>query len=228
VARGPFHAHLAEAIALNLSRRPLYGRRSGGRSRRLSDLLVLIERASIPVALFFDWRARPFNRRGIPVLEDDFVPMTNVRPFDAPPALRGRSSDADLARLRRLFAGAAADVRAAARGGRFEAAVAVARAILGEIDALERKAGAHLAMSRHIVESIGLAALNAPRWAAMSGGATAPLSAGLIALQCLGVGLAPTIDAMAQSFHALGLGIVVNDVPEIPFLARSGAGGEAR
>ncbi|MBM3266572.1 MAG: hypothetical protein FJZ01_02900 [Candidatus Sericytochromatia bacterium] len=75
-------------------------------------------------------------------------------------------------------------------------------------------------MCRHIVESLGLGAVTAISCAARSDGATVGLSRDLIAIQLLALGGAVDTDTQAQALHARGIGILVNDLPSIPFLER--------
>ena len=74
-------------------------------------------------------------------------------------------------------------------------------------------------MVRHLLESIGLAAVNATRFAELSAGRTRCLSRNLLLFEAKGLRTAVTLDRRAQEVHALGFGIIVNDVPSIPFSA---------
>ena len=75
-------------------------------------------------------------------------------------------------------------------------------------------------MTKHLVESLGLAAMNALDYAERSGGETLKLSRTFIRFQGLGLLGSVGIDRKAQAFHQQGIGIVVNDVPPIPFAER--------
>jgi hypothetical protein len=72
-------------------------------------------------------------------------------------------------------------------------------------------------MSRHIVESIGLGAVNALHYDRQSQGGTLKLSRDLVRLQALSLFSTTFYDRMAQRHQARGVGILVNDVPPIPF-----------
>lgn len=88
------------------------------------------------------------------------------------------------------------------------------------VEACEETEAAHLAMSRHIIESIGLFSVNAPHYRDASAGETVPLSKRYLRLQMLGLAGCIGLDVMAQRIHEVGVGIVVNDVPSIPFEVR--------
>lgn len=209
-----FTIHLREAIALNRRRAPRYAEVSGGRSQALSGLLIAMEASTLPVAAWFDRRSAPFVADGVDVVAEDFVSMDGVRPWHAPPARRrvaGRrahrrvAEHLDLARrdaARRAVAGDFAGVRDAA---------AVA---LRGVRAVEDGEGAHFAMAAHLVESLGFCADNARRRGA---GPADVVARDLVLAQALGLALAAPVDRLAQPLHRRGVGIVVNDVPDIPF-----------
>ncbi len=212
-----FRAHLLEAIALNRARREIYAAATHGRSWRLSTRLIRLEQASLPVAAWLDSQAHPFNAAGIPIVTDDFVSMDGVRPADAPPPLRGVAAPQVARGVRRALRAHGRAIARAARQGRFADCAALARACLGAIDAAERASCAHFAMSRHVVESVGLAAHNAERYRRQSGGATDALARDLVVVQALALYLPVPLDRAAQPFHREGVGLLVNDVPPIPF-----------
>ena len=91
--------------------------------------------------------------------------------------------------------------------------------MLTEVAERETRCEAHFAMVRHMLESIGLAAVNAIRFAELSAGETRLLSRSLLLFEAKGMRTAMTLDRRAQPVHALGVGIIVNDLPVIPFPA---------
>lgn len=216
---GGFVHHLREAIALNGARRPGYEARSGGESAALSRRLVLLERLVKPWAWWVDLRAKRWNRRGVMIVAGDFVSMQNVRPADTPPPFAGRMSDEQAAHLDRRLAAFRRDVRGALDANRFEDAARLARDLLAEVEALERSWGCTLAMTRHVVEQVGFAALNALTWRAESGGQTDGLARSFLRGLRWGLNSSLDLDRRAQACHARGVGIIVNDVPEIPLAA---------
>lgn len=72
-------------------------------------------------------------------------------------------------------------------------------------------------MTRHMLESIGISACHSIDYAEESGGRTLLLSKTLVLSQVWGLALSLGIDAKAQACHALGAGIIENDLPHIPF-----------
>lgn len=207
-----FATHLREAIAVNRARRPKYAARTNGASRWLSTGLIASELNTLPLAWWFDWRARRLGNPG--VVTEDFVPMDDAALWDMPPTYTGIASDAAQCEARALLtAGRKATSRAP---GDFEAVAAEMSRLLTALRDLETTEGAHFAMAVHIVESVGFAAANAPRWIAVEPRARR-VSRDLVWVQAQGLLLALPIDTRAQPLHAQGIGIVVNDVPPIPF-----------
>lgn len=154
------------------------------------------------------------------IVAGDFVSMQNVRAADAPPTYSGRLTDEQAAVLERRLAAYRGEVRDSLDANRFDRAARASRVLLAELDGHEAAWGCHLAMTRHIVEQVGFASLNALTWRAESGGKTDGLARGFLRGLRWGLSSAIGIDRRAQACHARGVGIIVNDVPEIP-LAQS-------
>lgn len=209
--------HLREAAALNKQRMPRYDSLTDGRSRGISRRLIWTERLGIVAAWYVDWRARPFQRAGIRIVCDDFVPMAHTPAFQpraagARPPLAGFVR-ADAPGIRR-------EVERALDQGGFRAASAV----LGrEIEALAATPAYHC-MLRHLLESALRISSQAPRYAAEArarGLAHSPenLSRALLDLHMLALGDAAKLDARAAPMQAEGIPILCQDVPPIPPLA---------
>ncbi|MCO5172313.1 MAG: hypothetical protein M9894_38940 [Planctomycetes bacterium] len=216
---GGFARHLREAIALNQARRPLYEQRTGGASGALSRRLVRLERLSLPWATWIDWRARSWNRRGVMVVAGDFVAMENVLDPATPPPRQGRATDAQLDAVEARLKAFRRDTGRALDAGRFDEVARLGAALLRELEESEAAWGCSLAMSKHVVEQIGYAGLNALTWRAESDGKTDGLARSFIKGLRLALDSSVGVDRQAQASHALGVGIIVNDVPEIPLAA---------
>lgn len=214
---GGFYEHLADAIVINKARREHYSARTGGRTRRLSSYLIWFERATLPIAWNLDRRARPFIERGIPIVEADFVSMQKILPPETPPR-RGGVAPAEalgevaagLARLRAL------SKEAIPRDGYAEIAHA-SRALLDDLARIEARTDADFCMTRHFVESLGLASANAVGYSARSGGAVNALARSFLRTQVLGLRFVLFFDRRTQPFLKEGVAIIKNDIPEIPF-----------
>ena len=215
-----FAHHLREAMKVNGERRSVYSEITEGKSRRLSGLLIASERLLLPTAMFYDARAARFNRQGIAVVAGDFVPMEGLPAATTPPVYSERAPQEEIEDVRRDLKGLRRSVRRHARTHNYAAVGEDCARALAMLSAREERLGAHFAMVVHLVESLGFAAANAPRWAAESDDATLGLSRSLVRLQAMPLANGLVFDVMAQGLHGMGCGILVNDVPAIPFPAQ--------
>lgn len=206
---GPFEQHLLDAIALNAERAPRYAALSGGASRAISRRLILAERALLPAARWFDRRAAPWRRAGIPMLEEIFVAMEGAPAF-APsgrPIIASTSGPPADAVRRRVLAGY--------RQGGFDGA---AGALEIEIASLAAEPGADC-MARHLLESAHRLTMLAPGYLRMADerGLASPrwLLALLLRLHLWGLGAASDLDARARPLQARGIPILAQDLPPI-------------
>lgn len=214
-----FHQHVRDAIRINRRRRPIYDALAGGPARKTSDLLIRTEYLCLPFALVFDRRARRFNEAGIPIVQDDFVSMEEIRDPHDPPTYTNRVGRGEFAALGAELSDYKRCLRDSARAGDFDQAARDTAQELAAVAEREIRCEAHFAMVRHLLESIGLAAENAIRFGELSAGETRLLSRDLLTFEARGMWTAVTLDRRAQEVHALGVGIVVNDLPPIPFPA---------
>jgi len=210
-----FEKHLDEAIELYEVRQELYADMTGHESDQLFNLLITTEKAIKPVARYIDSRATPFINDGIRIVVDDFVSLDSageiddpVEPvLDIPEDLKDEMRDLILSfYLLEMddFPGVATHC--------YEG--------LLKVSELETLYQVHLAMLRHVIESIGLGALHSIDYAAVSGGETAALSQEFVSIQILGLNeLIVIFDCLANEIHQQGVGVLVNDLPHIPFIA---------
>lgn len=227
-------AHLRDAIRLNRARRPGYVRLGGRRSGLVSTLLIASERLLLPSAWGFDRQAQPFVQAGVPILVADLSPMPD--PVPIVPARR-RTRDAHLSSSEALGTSPASGegktllssdlrlggVRWAVRRGNFsEAAERLVGALrtVRDAEAVEERA---YALTAHVIESAGLMALRAPRYAEATGGATVRLSRRLVAGHLPLVAAALGLDRLAHPVQAHGVPLLVDDLPAIPFEAEHAA-----
>ncbi len=211
-----FAEHLNEAIALNTEREPLYYDATDGRTVGLSQLLITSEQSLLPTAEDFDERALEFQIEGIPIVAADFVSMADVPAYDAPIAHHGFLSEEA-----RNAASAALDPLRTVDPAEFQEVADKAYQALLTLDEIETTYDVHLAMTKHLLESPALAALHALEYEALSEGRTAELSTDLISYQLelpMEQDLGLLVDGEANQYHMEGVGIIVNDVPHIPFV----------
>lgn len=218
--KNAFYLHLKEAIHINQQRKPLYLQQTQGKSAAVSRLLIMSEKMSLPIAHYFDWRARKLNQQGIAIVAEDFVPMDDILPPDTSPLYPQCAAPTHIKAAQQLVKSFNRQVKTVLNSYDFGAACATIEDALQQIEQIEHNAQAHFAMLKHLLESIGFAAVNAIEYAHASQGASRRLSRQLVKIQLTGLPIAIKVDAQAQKIHQLGVGIVVNDVPPIPFLER--------
>lgn len=214
-----FYRHVSEAIHSNKSRRNYYRQEAGSKAWWTSTILIFSERLTIPIARRYDRMALPFNERGIPVVEDDFVEMSLVLPRETPPRHQGVADRISRSVVKRLAKKARKASMAALKRGNYGIVQQELAAAIRELEVVEEKHDLHFAMTRHLLESAGLAALRAPVYIRASSGEAGNLCRKFVALQVRVIDKGIFLDRMAQSSHRKGAGIIVNDVPDIPFLA---------
>ncbi len=214
---GPFVKHIKEAIDLNRARAEYYSLKTGGESKAVSNRLILLEKVSLPLAAGIDLMAASFNKKTIPVVDADFVSMDGVAPAEKPPLYKNIAPAGTVLKMRLLNNALDNSVKKAVKTADFTKICEACHNYLLSVEEIERTAGCHFALSKHIGESLGFAALNAPQYAKQSDGKTIGLSKLFIRVQSLILPFCVAIDARAHKCHALGAGILVNDVPHIPF-----------
>ncbi len=216
-ASGTFVTHLTDAIRINRARREYYETKTGGVSNAVSRRLILLERASLPFAWAIDRMAEKFNKNSIPVIAGDFVSMSVINDMKTPPVFKNIAPPASVEKVRAVLSGLEKSLKKALKTEDFSAACADSYRALLALEELENAGRGHFALSKHIVESIGFAALHARAYSKLSEGGTAGLSKLFIRVQALALPFCAGTDAEAQKSHALGAGVLVNDVPFIAF-----------
>jgi len=208
--------HLAHAVAVNLWRAPRYAWMSRGRSIPASVLLVSSELALLPSLFLMDvWALGP-QSKGVPVLARDLMPMA---PLPEPgPAMRPRmSSRKGRADVRDVLD---AYLASTSRGGELVSLgerIARTRGLLSVLRALEHAQGCHWAMHLHLVESLGLALEHLAGDLEQNKHEAKPIVEAYEWMHRRALKTAWVLDVAAQWAHASGAGILVRDVPPIPF-----------
>lgn len=72
---GCMQSHIRDALTLNLKRREVYSVMTNSESRALSNRLIFAEKFALLWAKHYDREAKPFQDVGIPLFCDEFVPI---------------------------------------------------------------------------------------------------------------------------------------------------------
>lgn len=217
--KGYFYIHLADAIKTNRARRAHYIKQTNGKARVLSYWLVSSEVMCLPLARYFDSKAQPFIEQGVPIVQNDFIDMEHIAELGTATKYQGVADKASCQQVHQALKALKKDGLAALKQQDYLGVCQQTAHAIDVLDKSEQQAGAHFAMSKHILESLGLAALHAPKYLEQSGGETEKLAKQLVGIQLWLADTGIYMDKLAQNCHAMGAGIIVNDVPEIPFLA---------
>ncbi len=212
-----FSGHVKEAIKVNRERAKFYAELSNGETKGLSKLYTSMEYALLPVAAIFDRWGRHLNLKGIPVLANDFVPMSAIKPAATKPLNTGALDRDGRKAFRKTLDAFQSRVFAAASRKDFLQVQMAAIEALTSLRQLEAKYACNLALSVHFVESIGLAGRNADNLSRSFAGRSDNFYRAFIIAQNAGIKMFSIIDIKAQRFHGQGIGIIVNDLPAIPF-----------
>lgn len=208
---GPFEAHLRAAIRLNWRRAPRYAACSDGASRQVSWMLIASELVLLPAATWFDRRAAPFERAGVPVLDAVFESMDTVPSLCNPPGPPppGAVPTFPVVRTGR-------QLREAFSADGFAGAAAVLTRCLARLDA----SSAPHCMVRHVLESARRICTVAPPLAALSAQRRLPsperMHAHLLRLHLWSVAAAAYLDRRAYPLQVQGVPVLQCDLPAIP------------
>ena len=201
--------HLWEAIQINRERMPRYARLSDGRSLWVSRQLILSELLSLPFGAFTDLWGSRFQKHGIPIVLEEYVPMA-LGPFQEhvlpPQAIYERYDGHALGRR----------LKAAWKNGGFSE---VDRLASAELARLEHEPLYHC-MVRHLLESVRRIARLAPLHAELARVRSAPsplrLSRWMLWTHLPLFASAARMDAQCAPIQAQGIPLLAQDLPVIP------------
>ncbi len=214
-----FYNHLYEATVKNRQRKTEYALMTNGKSKRVSNLLIFSETIGMPIAKIFDFLALKYNRRGIGIVQNDFVSMHKTNEIAEPPKYKNSATKQIFRQLRNEVKSYKRSLKPYLKSANFKKIAEKSSKMLFVIKKMEQTEKVHFIMIKHLVESTGFIALNSIKYSVQSDNKTDVLTKNLIRLHLFSMSYALLIDKEAQKIHKTGVGIVVNDVPDIPFCA---------
>jgi len=206
-----FVAHIKEAILINRERKQYYAQVSDGKSRGLSNFLITMEYLILPIAKYYDLRARKFNEQDIAIVKADFVEM-DLKPKETHVHFRKILSQVNCDFLRTKIQDYIKTVRLESDP---DTILKLSLDFLQFIKNKEQKLEIHLAMLCHLLESVIVISKNGKKYSQQSNCKTDKLTKGLLKLHFFAIRHCLVIDRRANEFHQMGIGIIVNDLPEI-------------
>lgn len=205
--------HLLEAIEMNSHRRALYAELTDGKSKLLSDIVVNAERAAYFPALYLDHRGRRFARKGLGIFCDYVGTRATAKPF----AARFDFEPQHISLYKRP--NARRIIRRLQEFKKREDYRGLQQAIRDEIDRLAPYPTFH-AMLRHNLRTALRTATLVPVHLKMARerGIRSPKA---LLHQYLDNGITTVnygifIDSIAAKFHAQGVPMIHNDLPQVP------------
>jgi hypothetical protein len=212
-----FRSHFKEASYINRRRKEMYLSLTAGQSCNVSNILIFYEKLLYPVAWYFDRRAIPFNRKGVGIIADDFVSLGSLPPVNRKPLYNNKLSFKLIGYLAKEMFRLRCSVRKSLKNYNFHLAHTLLCESIAQISQLEESNKVHITMLRHIIESAAFAAKNAVHYSKDDDIKLKKLVSLFIRTQLLGTILSPMLDRSASKIHKLGVGIVYNDLPQIPY-----------
>jgi len=212
-----FRLHFIEATEINKIRKIYYAEKTNGKSLRVSNIMIYFEKFLYPIAWYFDKKAEKFNKQGIPIIVDDFVSLRNISLVDTAPKYQNICNLSEIKILAKNLFILRKSVRKSVRKFDFITVCKLTAKTIEQIIETEKRLSVHLSMIKHILESVGYASQNAVKYTENSDIKVKKLAAQFINIQMQGTILSPLIDREANKIHSLGFGIIVNDIPDIPF-----------
>jgi hypothetical protein len=205
-----FGDHIRESIVINTARRPIYAELTDGKSDRVFNFLIATERLSLIPAAYYDFRAKAYQKKGVPLFCYEFMSMNATPDFDPEnrqiPTERFSAFDWRFHKDRLNHAIAAKD------------AELVKEVSLQAIRALDGWPH-YYCMLRHMIESVYRFAYFLPKQveAASAAGLKSPanLSFEVMALQMLAIGSAYKIDVWSAPIQAKGIPLLCSELPNL-------------
>ena len=210
--------HLREAMVINFGRGWGYALKSRGISLFVSIPLILSELSFLLILGFFDVWGKRFNREGIDIISGDYVSMSKANPSGTALRLTGIADASEHRALSQRLGAFQKEAFSACRAGDFQKVADFTYVMVKEVIAVEERSQALFPMYRHILESLGIAAVHALDYLKESNGRTMMLSKWFVVTQINALMACPYFDRFAQRCHHRGVGIIENDVPYIPFV----------
>lgn len=213
-ARNCVATHVRDAMKLNTERKPLYQLHSENRSTEVTDQLLKMERKLLLGAPFADAWARLYQRKGIPIMCEDFIDMSET------PAFVANHPEGMISILHYRKPDALAVTKNFQSLYKVRAYVEMAHYADNLIIQLEAQPR-YNCLYRHMLESIRRMAILTPQYMEMANEQSLP-STELLSRTVLKSNISlledsASIDQLAAPLQARGLPIICQDVPFIPW-----------
>ncbi len=205
-----FTQHLKEAVQLNQARGKIYSLWTNGESKKISNKLIRLELLTTIPSRFFDLLAKKYQKQGLTILCDEFVPMANAPVIQThldPPTIK--FSDVTPPNWKKVKS----EVKALVKKNSIEEAILVLEVELSKFNNLP-----YYCMYKHLLESLIRSLSLMPKyamWDKQHNSNALKLSKTVFKFQLMGMGLGVGLDKDASSVQEMGVKIICQDVPKI-------------
>ena len=217
ICKGGLYEHLADAIRSHEERMPFYARLTRGESDSIFKTIASKQKMNLPVSWYIDVQARKFQKDGIPIIVGDLKNMNTIRPKEQAPDFTNTMPEEVFTDISLHIRDLQKKAMRALSKNNFNEVAAETYNTARYIRMLENKYRAHMAMTVHMLDSLGYTSLHAAQYQKQSAGETDSLARQFIAIHIIPLQDCLPTDQKAQKLHKLGVGVIVNDVPDIPF-----------
>lgn len=214
---GALQAHLTTAISLNETRKPIYGKLSAGKSLPLSRKLILATKTLIPFAKSLDKYERRLNQEGIPLMQENLIPLQDLPNPKIPSQYRVIISKPEAYHLKMHIKYFTREIKQLRKEQELRKICLLSANMLAQIEAWEKHYACHLSMTKYLMSSMGYSALKGISHVTHED-QSRNLSSRLIKGHLFLLPWSIPFDRKAQSIQAMGVGFLVNDLPKVPFM----------
>lgn len=212
LAQDCLRVHIEDAIKVNRHRKHLYSQLTNGKSKKISNTLIFLEKTTLLVNKIsgYDRKANYFNEYGIPVLCQDLLPMEDIRQFNTDPFYPTQSFSTV---KKYSYLNVYRPFRRPLRSRDFKQIEQEAQKLLDGIPE------GYYCMLKHILETVKVMASHTPKYIqdAKHQNLKSPrkLMLKLITTQLDTVKLILPLDRWSGPLQEKGIGILCNDVPHL-------------
>ncbi|MBN2892069.1 MAG: hypothetical protein JXL97_09395 [Bacteroidales bacterium] len=215
----PFTHHTISAIKINNQRKKHYSSLTNGKSRFISNTLKFCSVLMIPFTLIIDLYSKKFNKFELKILENDFIQLSEINIENKPIERQNIISEADYIKVNKLRKEYLKTIKQQLKQKKLIELCENSAKFIRQIEMIEKEGNCNIPMTKHIAESIGFNALHGIEYSNRSFKKTLNFTIFIEKFQLLGLyNSLRLIDKRCQLFFQSGVGIVLNDIPSIPFL----------
>ena len=216
----PFTHHTKSAIRNNRDRKKYYSDLSNKKTKKISFLLNFFSYLQLPLTLLIDNVAKKYNKKGILILENDFIELSEINPKHQLVEKQNIISKElynyiDIERKNYIK-----NIKYLLKNKELEKICEISDVFIKNIEEIEKNDNCNIPLTKHIVESVGFSALHGIEYKKQSNGKTQQLTIFIIKHHVVGLyNSLRWFDKKCQIFFSKNIGIIINDIPSIPFCA---------